>query len=130
MIVLTVPLAVIINHFFLHFPADTEYQISQFDLESTSTKNSRVLFISLSHTLTPKKIHKSTYFTPKKIHNTYQSTLSNGIKSHPKSPYGLRFWANNAEQKDTIQSLPLYAVARTLIEDKEHMKDALMSLTK
>ena len=52
------------------------------------------------------------------------------LKSHPRSPYGLRFWANNAEEKDTLKSLPLYAIARTLTEDKEHVKNALMSLTK
>lgn len=44
------------------------------------------------------------------------------LENHKKSPYGIRFSANNYSQYDKINSYPLYAIAQVISESHPEMK--------
>ncbi len=52
------------------------------------------------------------------------------LKLHPSTPYGLRFWADNAQTEAYLHSYPLYAIARPISSSKDYMQTALLSLAK
>ncbi len=60
--------------------------------------------------------------------STHLTSMYTFLNSHPKTPYGIRFWADTAQQEDNIRSLPLYMVSKLSIENKDYLKEALMSL--
>ncbi|MGE0009556.1 MAG: ATP-binding protein [Candidatus Babeliales bacterium] len=50
------------------------------------------------------------------------------LETHPKSPYGIRFWANTETKEASLHSLPLYAVAKPFLNEQSYLKQALMFL--
>ncbi len=50
------------------------------------------------------------------------------LDEHARSPYGIRFSSLNYEQAGLIHSYPLYAVAKTLFDANEVMREALLHL--
>lgn len=58
-------------------------------------------------------------------HGTTLRSMHQFFLDHPKSLYGIRFWAGNYSEVDRIQSKPLYATAVLAHQDQ---KEALLSL--
>lgn len=58
-------------------------------------------------------------------HGTTLRSMHQFLLDHPKSLYGIRFWAGNYSEVDRIQSKPLYATAILAHQDQ---KEALLSL--
>ncbi len=50
------------------------------------------------------------------------------LDSHPRSSHGIRFWALNESTSEKIQSYPLYAVVKPLLEANNYMHNAIKSL--
>lgn len=50
------------------------------------------------------------------------------LDSHLHSPYGIRCWAGMYERDKKIHSYPLYAIIKPLIENNEHMREAIQNL--
>ncbi len=50
------------------------------------------------------------------------------LESHQKSSYGIRFWAGNYEKEQTIDSYPLYAVVKPLMDVNDNLRNSIMSL--
>lgn len=47
------------------------------------------------------------------------------LESHERSPYGIRFWADQYAYENNIYSYPLYAIVKPLMEANEYIKKAL-----
>ncbi|MFH1831779.1 MAG: ATP-binding protein [bacterium] len=50
------------------------------------------------------------------------------LESHPKSPYGIRFSAQNYSVHNNIHSYPLYAVAKIMSDKNLEMRQAILAL--
>jgi predicted AAA+ superfamily ATPase len=59
-------------------------------------------------------------------HGTTLKSMHMFLDTHHKSPYGVRFSANNYSVHERIHSLPLYAVAQVVLKNKEMILNALL----
>ncbi len=61
-------------------------------------------------------------------HGTTLKSLHAFLKDHPKSPYGIRFSAQNYSVFDNINSYPLYALAKVACTGQEEIRKSIESL--
>jgi len=50
------------------------------------------------------------------------------LKTHPNSPYGIRFSMQDYSIKDNVHSYPLYAIAKVMSEYDSEMRTAINAL--
>ncbi len=50
------------------------------------------------------------------------------LESHPKSPYGIKFSANNFAQLETLHCYPLYAISKLLLAYDDELRKSIASL--